>query len=113
MTATLTDTIAPLVDELSQVLAAKTDLEQRERDLKARIREAVPGPDAYQAGDRTLVITANNRFDAKKAIDLIPDEARTLVTHTETIVDRDKVRALLPDVFEQAQTYGDYRVSIR
>jgi hypothetical protein len=40
---TLTDTLRPIVAELADVLAAKGELEAQERDLKARIRQAVPG----------------------------------------------------------------------
>lgn len=109
-----TDELTPLARELETVLTAKADLEQRERDLKARIREAATGgPDSYAAGNLTVVVAPNTRFDPKKALQLIPEQARPLVTHTETVVDRDKVKALLPEVFEQAQTVGDYRISLK
>lgn len=114
MTDTLTtDTLATIAARLATVLAQKTELEQHEAALKHQIRNLVDGPDTYAAGDLTIVVSTNRRFDPAKALDLIPPELAPLVTHTETIVDRDKVKALLPDIFEQAQTSGDYRVSLR
>lgn len=112
---TLADQLNPLVAELAHLLATKGEIETRERDLKARIREAVAatGPDTYTVGDHALIIQSNNRFDPAKALELIPEEARPLVTRTEVVVDRDKVRALLPEVFEQAQAVGDLRVQVR
>jgi hypothetical protein len=88
---TLTDTLRPIVAELADVLAAKGELEAQERDLKARIRQAVPGPDTYAAGNAVLSVQVNRRFDP----------------------DKDKLRALLPEVFEAAQVEGDYRITVK
>lgn len=110
---TLADTLAPLAAELASVLADKAELEARERDLKVRIRQAVPGPDTYAAGDATVVIQTNRRFDPKKALPLIPETLLSLVTYPETVIDKERLKALLPAVFDAAQTEGDYRVVVK
>jgi hypothetical protein len=110
---TLTDTLRPLVSELATVLADKADLEARERDLKAAIRQAVPGPDTYAAGDATVNVQTNRRFDPKRALPLIPEAVMPLVTYPETVIDKDRLRVLLPEVFEAAQVEGDYRITVR
>lgn len=106
----LTDTLAPLACELATVLADKAELETRERDIKARIRALVPGPDTYAAGDTALIVSTNRRFDPKKALPLIPESVLPLVSYPETVIDKDRLRVLLPDVYEAAQTAGDYRI---
>lgn len=112
-TTSLTDQITPLVRQLADILDRKRALEDQERDLKARLREMVPGPDTYAAGESSLVVTANTRFDPSKALPLIPEEVKSLVTYPETVVDKDKLRMLLPDVYAAAQTTGDYRLSVK
>lgn len=109
------DNLESLVAELSAVLDQKTSLVTVEQDLKARIREqvAATGPDTYQAGDHTLLVQPNRRFDQARALELIPEQLRGLVTYPETVVDKDKLRALAPEIFEAAQVEGDYRVSVR
>lgn len=110
---TLDDTLTPLVAELATVLADKAELEARERDLKAAIRSAVPGPDTYAAGSATVTVSANRRFDPRLALPLIPETVRALVTYPETVIDKDKLRVLLPEVFEAAQVQGDYRITVK
>jgi hypothetical protein len=106
----LTDTLTPLAAELARILADKAELETRERDIKARIRALVPGPDTYAAGDAALVVSTNRRFDPKKALPLIPESVLPLVTYPETVIDKDRLRVLLPEVWEAAQVAGDYRI---
>lgn len=106
----LAETLTPLAQELASVLADKADLEARERDIKARIRSLVPGPDTYAAGDAELVVSTNRRFDPKRALPLIPEALLPIVTYPETVIDKDKLRVLLPEVFEAAQVAGDYRI---
>lgn len=110
---TLADTLTPLAIELADILAAKADLEQREKDVKAAIRAAVPGPDTYAAGNATLSIQPNRRFDPKKALPLIPETIKALVTYPETVIDKDKLRVLAPAIYEAAQVEGDYRIVLR
>lgn len=110
---TLNEILLPLVTELATVLADKSDLEARERDLKAAIRQAVPGPDSYAAGNSTVTVQVNRRFDPKIALPLIPETIKALVTYPETVIDKDKLRALLPDVYEAAQVQGDYRITVK
>ena len=110
---TLSDTLAPIAAELATILADKAALEERERELKAQIRSMVPGPDTYAAGNVDLTITANRRFDPKRALPLIPESVKALVTYPETVIDKDKLRVLLPEVYAAAQVEGDYRVAIK
>lgn len=108
---TLTQLAEALADAQENLTyaAAKVDA------LKEAIRTHpdVNGPDKYAAGHATLVISTNRRFDPKKALPLIPAEILPIVTRTETVVDKDKLKALLPDVFEAAQNDGAYRVAIQ
>lgn len=108
--------LTDLVRDLAAALAHLDDAKQRVDDLKEQVRQhpavADGGPDKYAAGDVTLIVSTNRRFDPKKAMPLIPQELLPLVTHAETVVDRDKLKALLPDVFEQAQVEGSYRVGL-
>ena len=69
-------TLAPIAAELATILADKAALEERERELKAQIRSMVPGPDTYAAGNVDLTITANRRFDPKRALPLIPESVK-------------------------------------
>lgn len=109
----MNERLQQVTQELAAVLADKEELTMRENTLKAEIRSLVPGPDKYSVGDATLVVSTNNRFDTTKALNLIPEALLPLVTYPTTTVDRDKLRVLAPEVFEAAQTHGDYRVSIR
>jgi hypothetical protein len=109
----LTDTLTPLAARIA-ALQAEIDERTQELDiLKATIRDIVSGPDTYDAGGVQVVVSTNNRFDTKKALTLIPDTLRPLVIeHVET-VNKDKLKALAPDVYEQSLTVGAYRVGIR
>jgi hypothetical protein len=58
-------------------------------------------------------VQVNRRFDPKKAMGLIPESVLPLVSYPETVIDKDKLRALLPEVFEAAQVEGDYRITVK
>jgi hypothetical protein len=109
----LTTLLTGLAAQLAGILDQKNSLEEHERRIKSQIRELVPGPDSYDAGGLTVTISTNNRFSPDKALPLIPVEFLPIVTRTETVVDKDKLKALLPHIFEQAQTAGDYRVGLK
>lgn len=111
-TAILADTLTPLAADLANIQNRITELQQRETSLKAAIRELVTGPDTYQAGNLTIVVSTNRRFDQARALTLIPDPLRPLVIDTVETVNRDKLKALAPDIYEQAQTAHDYKVSV-
>lgn len=73
----------------------------------------ISGPDKYAAGDATVVISTNRRFDPKKALPLIPEALLPIVTYPETAIDKDKLRVLAPEIYEAAQNESAYRVSIQ
>lgn len=106
----ITATLAPLAAELARVLADKAELETRERDIKARIRAIVPGPDTYAAGDATLVVSPNRRFDPKLAERVLPAELLDLCRTSK--VDAAAAREVLPPaLYDQCMAQvGDYRI---
>lgn len=107
---TLSDTLAPLAKRLANVLAAKSDLEQEEKDIKAAIRAAVPGPDTYAAGDVTLSVSLNRRFSPARAEAVLPPQLLDLCR--ETVVTSAAAKAALPPVVYMScmEEVGDYRV---
>lgn len=107
---TLSDTLAPLASELANILEAKADLEARERDIKARIRAAVPGPDTYQAGDVALSISVNRRFDPQVAERVLPTDLLDLCRISK--VDAAAAKEVLPPAAYAAcmSEVGEYRV---
>jgi len=109
----LTDQLTNLAAQLAGILNQKAGLEEHEKRIKSQIRELVPGPDNYAAGGVTITVQTNRRFNASKALPLIPEQLLPVVTHQETVVDKDKLKALLPDVFEAAQDNGDYKIGLK
>lgn len=109
-------TLEHLAQQLATALANLDDAKKYADALKEQIRQHPDiqrgGPDKYAAGDATLTVSTNRRFDPKKAMPLIPEDVLPLVSHTETVIDRDKLKALMPDVYETAQTEGSYRVGL-
>lgn len=120
ITHTTQEKTMPTLTQLTQQLATaldNLDAAKKYADaLKEQIRQHPDiqrgGPDKYQAGDATLTISTNRRFDPKKAMPLIPEEILPLVTYPDTVIDKDKLRALLPDVYESAQVEGSFRVAL-
>jgi hypothetical protein len=113
MTAANIGELTSLAAQLAGILDQKNSLEEHEKRLKARIRELVPGPDRYAAGGITVVVSTNNRFNPDKALPLIPEAFLPIVTHLETVVDKEKLKALLPDVYDEAQTIGEYKIGLK
>lgn len=109
----VTDKLTPLRDRYLQLTDAKTKIDAELEEVKAAMRETVPAPGTYDAGDGQVVITANRRFDEKRALELIPEHAQALLTYPETRVRKDALRDLLPDVFEQAQVTYSERVQVK
>jgi hypothetical protein len=110
---TLTAQLTALAAQLAGILDQKNSLEEHEKRIKTQIRELVPGPDSYDAGGITISVSTNNRFSPEKALPLIPAELLPMVSTTQTVVDKDRLRVLLPDVFAQAQTVGEYRIGLK
>lgn len=63
---TLADTLAPLATELAELAAQRKAIDEREKAIKAQIRQLVPGPDTYAAGDATITVSANRRLALDK-----------------------------------------------
>lgn len=112
-TDTLADRLTPLAAQLADILDKKAQLEQAERIIKAQIRDLVDGPDTYAAGNLRVIVSSNRRFNQAKALPLIPAALAPVVTHLETVIDKDKFKALAPDLYEQACDSGDDRISLR
>ena len=107
-------------EQLAELAMADVDLAERidalsqERaKIRTKILELTPGPDTYAAGSLTVVRTVNRRFDAKKALTQIPVGRLAEVTTPSVEVDRDRLRVLMPDIYEAAWTAYDDRLVIR
>lgn len=112
-TTTLADRLAPLAAELARLAADKADIEAREKEIKAQIRDLVDGPDTYAAGDLSVVVSPNRRFDPKLAERTLPPELLDLCRISK--VDSAAAREVLPPaLYAQCMVdVGDYRVSLK
>ena len=73
----------------------------------------MPGPDTYTAGNLTVVISTNRRWDSKKAAKVIPAELLPLVSVTTTVVDKTKVSVLCPGQYDACFVDYDNVVKLR
>lgn len=107
------DTLRPLAAQLASCQAAKAELEAEERQLKQQIRELVEGPDAYKAGDLTVTVSLNRRFDPQLAERNVPTELLDLCKISK--VDPAAAKEVLPPALYQAcmAEIGDYRVAVK
>ena len=111
---TLAEQLAPLAAQLADIADKIAILQLEEAALKSKIREAVPGPDAYAAGNLTLTVSTNRRFDQRKALAAIPEDLIPLVSAQTWVVDRKRVEVLCDQPTLQACfTDFDYRVAIK
>lgn len=88
---------------------------QAERDrINQAIRDHTDGPDSYAAGNLTIRIQTNHRFDQHKAQQAIPAGLLPLVTteKTTTTIDRKKVEVLAPTYLEACTVEYDHKVMI-
>lgn len=107
------DELTRLAADLATTQEHLEKLAGEEALIKARIRELTDGPDKYAAGNLTIVIATNHRFNERKALGLIPEPLLPLVTRTEQRIDKDKLKVLAPDVYAAATDHYDDRVSVR
>ena len=109
-TVTLEQQLTPLAHQLADILAAKSALEEDERSIKATIRSLVPGPDTYSAGDVSITITSNRRFDPKTAERVLPVDLLNLCRVSK--IDATAAKAVLPpSVYQQCMAeIGEYKV---
>ena len=63
---TLADQLAPLAADLADVQDKIATLQLEEATLKRKIRESVPGPDTYTAGNLTVMVSTNRRFNPEQ-----------------------------------------------
>lgn len=110
----MNDQLTSLASQLADVQERLEALAAQEAQIKAAIREATAttGPDRYSCGDLTVVVATNRRFNERKALPLIPENLIPLVTYPKTCIDKDKLKVLCPDVYEQATDNHDNRVSL-
>lgn len=95
-------------------LAEAIDELQAKRDAnRALIRALVPEPGSYEAGNLSIQVATNRRFDEKKALFLIPAERLGEVTVAAPKVDRKRLEVLMPDVYEQAWVNGENRLTVK
>lgn len=105
--------LAGLRDRYLVLTEQRTRIDSELEEIKAAMRDAVPGADTYAAGDGEVVISHNRRFDEKKALALIPEHAVELLTYPETRVRKESLRELLPEVYEAAQVSYVDRVTVK
>jgi hypothetical protein len=110
---TLADQLTPLAAQLADIADRIGALQLEEAALKSKIREMVPGSDRYAAGNLTVVVSQNRRFDPKLAAKVIPPDLLPLVSVETWVVDKTKVQVLVPDKFEDCFVEYDYRVAIK
>lgn len=112
--ANLTAAMQALAGQLAVVLDDISALRERETAIKAAMRKLVSDElGDYQAGNVTVRLQANRRLDETRALAMCPEQLRGLVTYPETRIDRDKLKALAPEVYEAAMTYGAPKVGLR
>ena len=110
---TLADTLEPLAADLADIQNKIAALQLEEAALKGKIRECVPGPDQYQAGNLTCVVSTNRRFDPKLAATIIPADLLPLVSVTTSVVDKKKVEVLVPNSYDACFIEYDLKVALK
>ena len=106
--------LAPLASRLAAVQERAAALADEERALKAEIRSVVAGePGLYAAGGVDISVQVNRRFNERRALAALPEEFLPLVTSMERSIDRQRLQALAPAVYEDAWDVGEPRVGLR
>ena len=113
MNSTLDQQLAPLAAKLADIADQIASLQLEEAAIKTQIRDSVDGPDRYAAGNLTVVVSTNRRFDQRKALAAIPADLIPLVSEQTWVVDRKRVEVLCPDQLAGCFTDFDYRVSLK
>lgn len=105
----MTITLATLAQQLADAQARRDTLigpiDEEIDSLKAAIRQqlAEQGPGTYTAGDHTVTLRANRRFDAAYAAEHLPPAL--LETITTTTVDSSLAKKRLsPEMYEACMT---------
>lgn len=104
-----TDTLASLANRLAAAQARRDaitePLDAEIEGLKGAIRAEVAdsGPGTYEAGEYTLTLRANRRFDPARAADILPAEVVAAIT-TTSIDPKVARQKLPPETFEACMT---------
>lgn len=110
-------TLEQLASQLVTIQEQAENLRQREDAIKALIRQhpEVHGVDDYAAGNLTISLQPNHRFDQKLAEKAIPEHLLPLVTVEKVTrtIDRKRVEVLAPDHLEACIATYDDKVVIR
>lgn len=111
---TLQDQLAPLAAKLADIQDQIATLQLEESALKTKIRDTLPGPDTYQAGNLTIICSQNRRFDQKLAATVIPADLLPLVSVTTSVVDKERVKVLCgQDILDACFTTYDNIVKLK
>jgi hypothetical protein len=111
---TLDNILQPLATALADIADKIATLQLEEAALKSKIRETVPGPDSYAAGNLTVTVSSNRRFDQKKALAAIPEDLIPLVSERTWVVDRKRVEVICDGAtLQNCFTEFDYRIAIK
>lgn len=102
--------IASLTEEIYDLTQQAKHLTQRADELKAELRSQVEIGSEHAVGNLTLKVSANKRFNAKKAALVLSDEERALVS--DTVVSGTKFKALYPDLVDDVSDHHAPRITI-
>lgn len=110
----LADTLAPLAARCITLTEQRSKIDAELEEIKAAIRDLVPGAGNVDLPDGNKVtIAPNTRFDEARALPLIPEALMPIVTFPETRVNKTLLKELAPDLFAQAQVTYAPRVSVK
>jgi hypothetical protein len=113
MTDHLEQQLAPLAQRLATLQDAKAKLTEQEDAVKAQIRDLVPGPDTYAAGELQVQVQTNGRLDTKAIAEKYPHDTHPEL-YAEPAIDTKKVRAhFAPVDLEPLTTYGQPKVVLK
>ena len=112
-TATLADQLTPLAAEYADLAERADAIKARQEEIKAAIRDLVPGPDSYDAGSLTVTVSTNRRFDPKVAERILPAELFDAIKIAKP--DSAAAREVLPPrLYDQCMSaVGADRITIR
>lgn len=107
------DDLAALAAELAQIAERVNFLTQRADTVKAEIREGVPGPDTYQAGDLTILVGTVRRLNQARALVNVPDDLRASCVEVVERVNGERLKILSPEAYEASVVEYPHSVSVR
>ena len=111
---TIADQLAPLAADLADVQDQIATLQLVEAALKSKIRDTCPGPDSYAAGNLTIVVSTNRRFNPQLAATIIAPDLLPLVSVTTSVVDKERVKVLCgADILEACFVTYDNKVALK